>query len=51
MLTYILIIIYFSSFVSKYIALSHKDLDLDIDDICYYCDGQNTNDLNIYKTM
>ena len=48
MLTYILIIIYFSSFVSKYIALSHKDLDLDIDDICYYCDGQNTNDLNIY---
>lgn len=48
MLTIILIIIsLFSSFHFKYVALSHKDIDLDIDDICYYYDGQNA-DLNIY---
>ena len=48
MLTNFLIIIsLFSSFQFKYVGLTHKDLDLDIDNICYYYDGQN-NDLNIY---
>lgn len=49
MLKYFLFLVsLFSIFPSKYISLSHKDFDLDIENICFYLNHNDDYDKNTY---